>query len=222
LIDKADLTNLPSLEDNECHAIIYNIFVNYAPRVPNKKVHQNTFLRLMVERCNFLVKMYLEIQHLRAMNEEKFISKIDKPYSKLFAIFLEECGHICDVNIRQDWGDYPYTYTCLDFDTVDFEILALSDNENWDAIKKSRGLPCLDGQDAKKFPVKLRTKIAPSLGLLDTSKIHTVLSNSKYVLTSDFALKLLLLNEMRKVGRSIILSGDTGVGKVRLFMHKKY
>jgi hypothetical protein len=60
----------------------------------------------------------------------------------------------------------------------------------------------------------LRSHLAPGLGLLDTSRMINLIEQQKYVLTPDFALKLLILNERRKTQQNVILSGATGVGKV--------
>jgi energy-coupling factor transporter ATP-binding protein EcfA2 len=43
-----------------------------------------------------------------------------------------------------------------------------------------------------------------------------LLRQQGYVLTPDFALKLLLLNDTRKIAQNVVLCGDTGVGKTEL------
>jgi len=51
------------------------------------------------------------------------------------------------------------------------------------------------------------------------------ITQQKYVLTPDFAIKLLIINERRKIGRNIVFSGGTGVGKTEtldLFCYYKY
>eukprot|EP01100_Stratorugosa_tubuloviscum_P011194 TRINITY_DN4959_c0_g2_i3.p1 TRINITY_DN4959_c0_g2~~TRINITY_DN4959_c0_g2_i3.p1 ORF type:complete len:225 (+),score=80.64 TRINITY_DN4959_c0_g2_i3:422-1096(+) len=43
-----------------------------------------------------------------------------------------------------------------------------------------------------------------------------LIEQQKFVLTPDFAIKLLILEQRRRSGRSIILSGDTGIGKTEM------
>ena len=49
-----------------------------------------------------------------------------------------------------------------------------------------------------------------------TDKCKNALESKKYVLTPDFALKLMFLNQCRRAGQNIVLSGDTGTGKSEL------
>ena len=70
----------------------------------------------------------------------------------------------------------------------------------------------LDAHRAGQF----RAAVAPGMGLLKAGLMLNNILQQRYVLTPDFAFKLLLLNERRKVGQPVILSGDTGVGKTEL------
>jgi predicted ATPase len=54
------------------------------------------------------------------------------------------------------------------------------------------------------------------LGLVQTERMGRTITQQRYVLTPDFALKLLILNERRKVHQNVILSGNTGIGKTEL------
>ena len=64
---------------------------------------------------------------------------------------------------------------------------------------------------------RLREHIAPAFGLSDPTRITRVLKAMGYVLSNDFAIKLLILNERRRVKANVILCGDTGVGKSEVF-----
>ena len=66
------------------------------------------------------------------------------------------------------------------------------------------------------FIAELRAKLAIGVNLERTNLMWNVVDLTKYVLTPDFALKLLVLNERRKVNSSVILCGGTGVGKTEL------
>lgn len=62
----------------------------------------------------------------------------------------------------------------------------------------------------------MRARLAIGVGLEQTNLMRNVVDLTNYVLTPDFALKLLVLNERLKVGASTILCGGTGVGKTEL------
>lgn len=66
--------------------------------------------------------------------------------------------------------------------------------------------------------VSLRDNLAPAFGLSDPRRLHRILSASRYVMSNDFAIKLLLLNERRRVGAPVILCGDTGKSMEHIFM----
>ena len=70
--------------------------------------------------------------------------------------------------------------------------------------------------EALAYPALLRISLAPGLGLHDTGKMWNIIQQQGYVLTPDFAYKLLVLNEKRRAGLNVVLSGDTGVGKTEM------
>lgn len=55
---------------------------------------------------------------------------------------------------------------------------------------------------------------------LSVEEVHfktlKLIDDSNYVLTLDFALKMINIHERRKCGMSIIIEGETGVGKTEL------
>lgn len=63
---------------------------------------------------------------------------------------------------------------------------------------------------------RLRACLASGVGLRETNRMRSVVDLTNYILTPDFALKLLVLYERRKIGVSTILCGGTGVGKTEL------
>lgn len=59
-------------------------------------------------------------------------------------------------------------------------------------------------------PSSLSALLAPAFGQSDAARFERILVDLHYVLSADFAVKLLVLNERRNVGASVIVSGDTG------------
>jgi hypothetical protein len=80
--------------------------------------------------------------------------------------------------------------------------------------------PSFDLIDPNKDLIKdnNHNQLRSSVGLLagDSSIARKVLIPKNYVLTPDFALKLMILNGKRKSGQNVIISGGTGVGKTEL------
>ena len=66
---------------------------------------------------------------------------------------------------------------------------------------------------AGKLEPRQREDIAPFFGLKNSSRFKDVVDQTEYVLTTEFLLKLFLLQGRRSCRSSLIFSGDTGVGK---------
>lgn len=61
--------------------------------------------------------------------------------------------------------------------------------------------------------VNLHNMFASAFGQSEGTIFRTILARQQFALSADFAIKLLILNERRRVGANVILCGDTGVGK---------
>ena len=72
------------------------------------------------------------------------------------------------------------------------------------------GLESVDLKTALENSARLRIDLALGLGLKDSSKMKELIDQLEYILTPDFAMRLLILNERRLIKQSVILSGDTG------------
>lgn len=70
--------------------------------------------------------------------------------------------------------------------------------------------------EMKKTPALMRRALAKGIGLTKEkeSKLRIILEQLGYALTSDFAVKILMLHERNRVGNNVILRGHTGTGKV--------
>lgn len=89
-----------------------------------------------------------------------------------------------------------------------------------EARRKTNGLsamPCSpDNPALNETPGLLRSWFAPAFGISRSHKILSLLSSQRYVLTPDFAIKMLVLFERRKAKADSILKGETGTGKTEL------
>jgi len=124
------------------------------------------------------------------------------------------CSVFCFLNLflfRGNWGNYG-NYFCLgEHSTEDWAIFNFSKTPIESTYFENY---VIDSTIVQENPARLRAALAPSLGLWKSNLLIKVMENENYVLTPDFALKILILNERRKAGASVIIEGDTGVGKV--------
>ncbi|KAJ3039270.1 hypothetical protein HDV00_012358 [Rhizophlyctis rosea] len=65
-------------------------------------------------------------------------------------------------------------------------------------------------------PARLRSAVALQLGIVNTSKMASVISQLDYIMTPTLAVKLLAIHSRRLVGQNVVLSGGTGVGKTEM------
>lgn len=102
---------------------------------------------------------------------------------------------------------------------VDHDVIQLS-NVNCNSF----GLTMIKKKEIEKNPGLMRHALAKGFGLTNEkeSNLRVILEQLGYALTSDFAVKILMLHERNIVGENVILQGHTGTGKselLRLYAH---
>jgi len=118
---------------------------------------------------------------------------------------------------RNNWIDFGAYFCIGDEDVKDWTILKFStsgsNTPNITVFKEN----VLGEQKAHKEPKILRGTLAPALGIREGGgRLNEILKKEEYVQTPDFALKMVILNERRRVGARVIIEGDTGVGKTEV------
>jgi hypothetical protein len=212
-----DLQNIVGLaDDNACLSLINNLFNARCKQVTNTKAHKSMFIKLMYIRCQYL--------KARAAKNAKYNIPDPQTPKQLFEVFLDECEHMCNADIRQNWSNFPVAFTSSintivdGNENVDHNILHLHSKSEQEASKAAYSLFAIDGKTCKDQPKYLRQSLAYSLGLVHTDRLIRLLESHNYVLTPDFATKLLLLSERKKVNANVILCGGTGIGKTEMLV----
>ncbi len=156
-------------------------------------------------------------------NFEKRI-KFQTPLSRegllgaLFQQFIEEVRSLLQrdqsfrngrcIVCRKSWGD-PFSFESYFLSSRDGEPA-------WTSRMKRLGSEFVVNNWGALDAAHLRAALSSALGIERSERVVNVVERLDYVLTADFAAKLVTLNERRKVQSNVILVGDTGVGKVIL------
>ncbi|KYQ93117.1 hypothetical protein DLAC_11636 [Tieghemostelium lacteum] len=198
-------------------------------------IPRKNFLSLMHERLQFLdvyyqnLKKYKYISENQTCDEEqrKYISDTMKTFltcEELYNLFLLESIQLSDPHyssVDEIWKNPPLVtsrsilYSMID-DEVDIKPIVdffdFSGKGNVLPINKQHSLFSL--QRAKEKPKEFKTAIFNSFNITTRTYIINDLSNQYgFVLTNELAHRLVILNNKIKTQRSLILTGDTGVGK---------
>ncbi|EFC40441.1 hypothetical protein NAEGRDRAFT_81001 [Naegleria gruberi] len=174
------------------------------------------FIELMYERLRGLENYHIKFLKLKESNEfgqdiygnaQELIFTIN---GTLFPVFKEECEVMTDNTIERCWSDLP----------VVFAVPNLTDDiPNYNIVRCSKCSTTREYIGMQPLDVKTST-LAEIRSILTSSfevnSIIEICEKTNYLLTKDFAIKLFLLDERRKVGRSVIIESETGVGKSEL------
>jgi len=188
------------------------------------KCQQTIFLHHLHDRCLMLKKLYEKGIQLKKNGDSSLTSQDSKFFEKAFGHFLKEVSLFARQGLRKDWSSVDQGFLCLGNEGISANMLFLSCGSEEEARKKTDlNVSILDKKTAISSPERLRIDLAPALDIESSKMINILQRGTGYVLTPDFALKLFVLNERRKIGIPTIFCGDTGVGKVSLFLpsHKR-
>jgi len=163
---------------------------------------------LMAERINWLLDAY--IGNAPLLDDAGVVWEGIDPATipKLFEAFLREVDGLCNPAFRTDWtrADEPYIVRSRIPHDNSFSVLYFGP-------PAQMPFPHVLGRaEAEACPALLRSAIAPAFG---RPVMWPVTAQMNYILTTDFAVKGLMMVERSATRFPVILSGDTGTGKVR-------
>jgi len=220
-LNTTTLVLVRELEDNaSCQALLSRLWESLPKKISETKFSQHTFIRHLHDRCILLRKIYEKDAELKRDRVTGFSSVDTSFFSKVFGHFLSEVTLFANQSLRSDWTTCDQGFLCLGNEGMSMNMLHLSCASEKEAREKTSivSVPILDRETAISHPERLRVDLAPALDVESSQMVNILQRGTGYVLTPDFALKLYILNERRKAGISTLFSGDTGVGKVLLFL----
>lgn len=214
----------PPVPSEECEALLREYM---PPDVRERKLTQHLFVQYMNRRCSAL-----ESCHDFQYNQGKVRQGIDtrKFGSVLMKAMLKEVSRFCAPNTNTDLSYQQLVYDSSGGSTT-FHFLSLNPSELKDPDRQeliTLGLKVPDEtdlNDRRKLDfylskgLKVDLEVAPPLSPEDDSDLKSCsnpIDNEGYVLTADFAMKMLAIHERRLCGTSVVIEGDTGVGKTKL------
>ncbi|KAH3767876.1 AAA+ ATPase [Pelomyxa schiedti] len=184
------------------------------PELSNDRMKQHHFVSLLADRCSWLLQ-YAKQQLL--YQQEHDVSKLLSVHQLLF-LFESDSLRLCTLTL--DVSDQIYIAR-EHTHRLNFQGITLPT-----AIVAAKSLPMLTSgkealprdlvftlEEAKSMPARLRQQLQLSFGI---EGLDRILRQHHYVLTPDFALKLLLIYDHMKAGQNLILCGGTGTGKTEL------
>jgi hypothetical protein len=126
------------------------------------------YVKLLADRCKWMRNYASHILQLQAeAAAEGFNLNMGDTYDyyKLFSIFLEEAGHLCEKDLRTSLAERPPIYSARSSHPVDISFLNFAATSPKEALIASEGLPALDFNTALSDTAKLRIHLAPGLGM---------------------------------------------------------
>ncbi|KAG2388617.1 hypothetical protein C9374_000056 [Naegleria lovaniensis] len=184
--------------------------------ISSTHAHRKLFIKLMHERFKGLSSFHKHYIDLRnsgteenletVLNVESLLNSIN---AKLIPIFKEECIVMANDEIKQSWMNLPVLFA-VPSDTgmiKEYDIIKCSGCKKQTNIENMRILD-IDKENESKIRSMLNTTF--------NTNVTNLCESTDYLLTKDFVIKIHLVNERRKVGKSLILQSETGTGKTEM------
>eukprot|EP00118_Oscarella_pearsei_P023946 m.294339 g.294339 ORF g.294339 m.294339 type:complete len:5643 (+) comp40744_c0_seq7:98-17026(+) len=215
----------PRLDADDCHALLKR----YMPKhVKESKLMQHLFVKYMKRRCNVLENapgFYLNEGVGESYKDSK-TGKTERTDTKklgstLMSAMLREVADMCNPKIKSNWREHAHQQLVYDFKggSASFQFLSLcpEELEVEEKLKLERmGIKIPSVVDLNRREL-LDSYLSSALDLkLDERGRLTAIDREKYVLTVDYAVKMLNIHERRMCGVPVIIEGETGVGKTSL------
>jgi hypothetical protein len=187
----------------------------------DRKLQLSASMRYMMSRCDFFrgsirISMDAQYHYLRSI---------------LFHTFIRESGNLCSNKLRKSWSEFPHAFLLRG--SEDWTVVSLDPER----LKHMPGNAFIDGHAGMQQVCKreLRASIPSFASLRDTEKLADLLAvallggeqsakkqlrdivrREQYVLTLDFVVKMIHIDDRRLARVPTIICGETGVGKTSL------
>eukprot|EP00029_Vermamoeba_vermiformis_P012995 TRINITY_DN7932_c0_g1_i1.p1 TRINITY_DN7932_c0_g1~~TRINITY_DN7932_c0_g1_i1.p1 ORF type:complete len:2355 (-),score=202.05 TRINITY_DN7932_c0_g1_i1:1135-8112(-) len=166
-------------------------------------IFQRMFLHLLAVRCKW-IKLFADnvITMSGTYAEGQFF------FRQYMKYFIEEVAHYCNANNSLAVTSLPVSLR----EDNSFTFVDCRQNISEKQVRLG-SLHVTSIEEITAEPEKLLPSLALALGITDTARMINVIRQQRFTMTLDFVVKLLLLNDRRVAGQSIVFKGDTGLGK---------
>eukprot|EP00118_Oscarella_pearsei_P017416 m.172374 g.172374 ORF g.172374 m.172374 type:complete len:5617 (+) comp39084_c0_seq35:292-17142(+) len=170
---------------------------------PLKKKIVRFSLQLLAKRFevfNTLVFKYEQLEHLG---------------STLFNQFIDEVNYLCQSSLICSWPSCSQSFLLTEQGEVSYYIFYRGDYKR--LRPQIRNLT-KDGEDRLEAVSKYR-RLEECIGWvlhLSPDRVAALVQKKRFVLTQEFAYKLILLHQRKEARASVVIEGETGVGKTFL------
>eukprot|EP01133_Synstelium_polycarpum_P016833 gene16833-20016_t len=190
----------------------------------NFLLQRQNFLKILEERLEFLDSYYDKYSET-GLNDREFSTKfLDDllPPKELHLLFVLEAIKLSDPVFSSAvaiWKNPPILTSrsksdIIDTKNVEIEYVDFSTSNLLQKVASRKTM-----KTANESPGEFRTTIAQAFGITSrTGIIIHLCYQFGYVLTPDYAVRLLFLHNKVKNQRSLVLTGDTGVGKTFILL----
>ncbi|EFA80970.1 hypothetical protein PPL_06205 [Heterostelium album PN500] len=190
---------------------------------PKHLLHRKSFMKLLEERLVFLdayYDTYAEVGLSDSESQSKNQQLLLQPY-ELYHYLILEAVKFSDPQLataQNIWKEPPMItsryLSQANKKTVSIDYIDFSSKP-----KLITRVQLVTLETAKQEPARFRTIIANIFGISSrTNIVLNLCQQYHYVLTPEFGIRLLMLHNKVKNQRSLVLTGDTGVGKTFILL----
>ena len=217
--------NKPAVPEAECYTLLNKYMV---ADVQSKKILQKLFIKYMYRRCQILETMPQFNFNTGSTVTMEIDGKMKKIYLKMLGstlmdLMLNEVNTtFCSLISSREWSSLDHHQLVYDSVGGAYSILYLSLNPEKLPTVITQALDTIGVFIPQREDLGNRDTLDPYLAralgirIPGESKRLSLIDNEKYVLTSDFVMKMININERRMCGVPVIIEGETGVGKTEL------
>ena len=179
-------------------------------QITGQRIHQSSFLQFLGNRMElFTNSMYLDTCAHTYEAKQQFPSK-------LFHHFVDESRYLCQADLRCTWLGCKQFFVIRDAGSDGLSLLPWEPFNEEDSNLEMREFLALGRDTLNSAGTSPEEKYLQwAFGLKDGT-VGRLLAEKQFVLTKDFTYKLLMIHERRRSRQSLIIEGETGVGKTFL------
>ncbi|KAI6653727.1 hypothetical protein LOD99_3231 [Oopsacas minuta] len=217
--------NKPTVPDAECYTLLNKYM---ATDVQSKKILQKLYIKYMYRRCLILETMppfnfntgSTVLMEVDGKTKQVCLKNLG---STLMELMLNEVNvTFCSLISSREWSSLDHHQLVYDSVGGAYSIFYLSLNPEKLPPVITTALDTIGVSIPQREQLGDRDTLDPYLAralgirIPGDGKRLSLIDNEGYVLTSDFVMKMININERRMCGVPVIIEGETGVGKTEL------